>query len=140
MGGENLPNLDSDWPGLEENPKEVKFDPDKMLEVARRLEQELEKFTGQDSGSPTDMQTKCANLTSQDFGTWDVGQAMTRVANDTYSALHPAYVKWVQQLQAAIGSIRKSAGNYTGAEDASTQTATNTYQGTGTNPPASQPW
>lgn len=135
------PNLDPNWPGLDSDKKEVRVDPDKLNDVAKRLERELEKYTGQDSGSPNDMQVKCANLGAQDFGDWDVGHAMARASSNTFSAIHPKYVKWVQQLQAAIGAIRQSAGNYSGAENATFQTAQSTYNtsGQGT-PPSSQAW
>jgi hypothetical protein len=135
------PNLDSSWPGLDSDKKEVKVDPDKLNDVAKRLEKELEKYTGQDSGTPTDLQAKAGNLGAQDFGDWDVGHAMARASSNTFSAIHPKYVKWVQQLQAAIAAIRTSAGNYSGADSATAQTAQSTYgtSGQGT-PPPSQPW
>lgn len=131
------PNLDPNWPGLHADKKEVRVDPDKLNDVADRLQKELDKYTATDSGSPNDLQTKCGSLGAQDFGDWDVGHGMARTSSNTFSAIHPSYVKWVQQLQAAIGAIRATAKNYSGANDATTQTAQSTGQG---DPPSSQPW
>ena len=125
-----------DWPGLSANPRDVKFDPTEMNKVADALQADLNRY--QDVLQQLTDPATGTDLSTQDLGDWDVARDLALAAHKGHQATTQYLQEFLQQYQNVIGAIRKSAGNYSNAEDDTTSRVSHVQASTG-GPPTAPP-
>lgn len=129
-GSSDEPILRGDWPGLDSKKEQVTFDPKKMDEIADILQDELDKLTGgQRSGGSgglfATLQQK-RQINGSLGGSDHVQDAEYRIMSGS-DAVANYTQNYIRQFQAAIDTLRRSAGTYQGAAENTQTSVTNVY-------------
>ncbi|HVQ93660.1 MAG TPA: hypothetical protein VMU51_21665 [Mycobacteriales bacterium] len=102
---------DAHWPGLDRNPREQRFDQTAMNDVADKIDQLIA-----DVGT---INVSSAGAVSFGPDSWQAAVYLKHASGQVAGAVQTYSQQLIQNLQQAAAAIRAAAGNYAGAENAS---------------------
>jgi hypothetical protein len=110
----------ANWPGLDAHPKQVRFNSDQMVDVAKWLEEQADQL----ADLPQQVNT---NLVGVKFGPehWPPAKYLGRANDQVKAAVSKYSQELVQNLKEAAASIRAAAGANQRADDTSATTSHN---------------
>ena len=111
------------WPGLDKDRPTVELKRDRIKQLLKALEEDVELLEGSNEGSLQDMRA-LTNLTEAQFGTWDTAKDVARTTQKAHMKIGIVYQDTVAKYRAAINLLRVVAYNYEDAEQASTTNRT----------------
>ncbi|MEU8382585.1 hypothetical protein [Streptosporangium sp. NPDC048865] len=109
----------SPWPGLDKDRPAVEIKRDRIKKLLQALEEDLERLSGSNEGSLTDMRS-LTNLTEAQIGTWDTAKTVAATTQKAHQKIGLVYQDTVTKYQAALNLLRAAAYNYEDAEQSST--------------------
>ncbi|MGJ6962272.1 hypothetical protein ACSDR0_10220 [Streptosporangium sp. G11] len=111
------------WPGLDKNRPTVELKRERIKQLLRALEEDVERLESSNEGALQDMRSM-TNLTEAHFGTWDTAKDVARTTGKAHMKIGAVYQETITKYRAAIELLRVAAYNYQDAEQASTTNKT----------------
>jgi hypothetical protein len=131
--------LDTSWPGLDPQGRQVRADPDAMEHLAEMLLTECDSIRNEylDGSLKHFGQTAGKQMVTKDglnpFGEWSSAHGLRELHAEVYDYTNTIYGQLVQQLEAAAQGLKAAADRYRNAEDSTLSampTDTSTMAGT----------
>ncbi|MFJ2032844.1 hypothetical protein [Streptosporangium sp. NPDC087985] len=108
--------LEASWPGLDPKKDEIEHNTDKLKNLARELQNVLDRLEGVEKGSLSDLtnRTNVAGMRAA-VADWEAGEVFFGSLENGHTKFTHVYGQSIEKLRAAITLINAGAGVYDGA-------------------------
>jgi uncharacterized protein YukE len=104
--------------------KEIKVDHEKLKDVAKAMQKDLDDLNSWTPGSLNDFYDGDVTWLTQDqLGNYPEGHGITQSAQAAYNSIGDTYGEFLKAYDSVIKAINKSADNHKNAEDANQHAA-----------------
>lgn len=101
---------------------QFEIDVEKLREIARRLQDDLDQHKGWGSGTLNDLQYGDQGLvTDRELGDYPAGEAIARTFDAAYNQIGTVYSAFLTSYQSVVDAIKQTADNYDNANQATEQ-------------------
>lgn len=109
------------WP---EAGKGVDVHRDKLKDIAKALQKDLDELSGYNKGTAKNLQAGSRGLvTLAELGNYPAAKGLAGTTKNAYDVIGTEYQEFLDGYQALINAIKRTADNYEGAEQTNEQAA-----------------